>query len=83
MAADLFETYAVTLVATMLLGDWSWRLGRASHPVSAAARRHFHRLFDRRDFFRLDPRGGKIMNALYKGVIVSAGISAIAFYFVC
>ena len=33
-------------------------------------------------FFVSTREGGKIMNALYKGVIVSAVISGIAFYFV-
>jgi K(+)-stimulated pyrophosphate-energized sodium pump len=84
MAADLFETYAVTLVATMLLGglvmvDMGERavlfplvLGAISIVSSIVG-----------TFFVSTREGGKIMNALYKGVIVSAAISAIAFYFVC
>jgi K(+)-stimulated pyrophosphate-energized sodium pump len=83
MAADLFETYAVTLVATMLLGglvmvDMGARailfplvLGAISIVSSIVG-----------TFFVSTREGGKIMNALYKGVIVSAVISAIAFYFV-
>jgi K(+)-stimulated pyrophosphate-energized sodium pump len=83
MAADLFETYAVTLVATMLLGglvmvDMGARailfplvLGAISIISSIVG-----------TFFVSTREGGKIMNALYKGVIVSAVISAIAFYFV-
>jgi K(+)-stimulated pyrophosphate-energized sodium pump len=83
MAADLFETYAVTLVATMLLGglvmvDMGERailfplvLGAISIVSSIVG-----------TFFVSTREGGKIMNALYKGVIVSAVISAIAFYFV-
>jgi len=83
MAADLFETYAVTLVATMLLGglvmvDMGTRailfplvLGAISIISSIVG-----------TFFVSTREGGKIMNALYKGVIVSAVISAIAFYFV-
>jgi K(+)-stimulated pyrophosphate-energized sodium pump len=83
MAADLFETYAVTLVATMLLGglvmvDMGARailfplvLGAISIISSIVG-----------TFFVSTGEGGKIMNALYKGVIVSAVISAIAFYFV-
>jgi K(+)-stimulated pyrophosphate-energized sodium pump len=82
MAADLFETYAVTLVATMLLGglvmtDLGVRailfplvLGAISIVSSIVG-----------TFFVSTREGGKIMNALYKGVIVSAVISAIAFYF--
>ena len=84
MAADLFETYAVTLVATMLLGglvmvDMGERailfplvLGAISIISSIAG-----------TFFVTIREGGKIMNALYKGVIVSAAISAVAFYFTC
>ena len=83
MAADLFETYAVTLVATMLLGglvmvDMGDRavlfpliLGAISIVSSIVG-----------TFFVSTREGGKIMNALYKGVIVSAVISAVAFYFV-
>jgi K(+)-stimulated pyrophosphate-energized sodium pump len=83
MAADLFETYAVTLVATMLLGglvmvDMGERailfplvLGAISIVSSIVG-----------TYFVSTREGGKIMNALYKGVIVSAVISAIAFYFV-
>jgi K(+)-stimulated pyrophosphate-energized sodium pump len=83
MAADLFETYAVTLVATMLLGglvmvDMGARailfplvLGAISIISSIVG-----------TFFVSTREGGKIMNALYKGVVVSAVISAIAFYFV-
>jgi K(+)-stimulated pyrophosphate-energized sodium pump len=83
MAADLFETYAVTLVATMLLGglvmvDMGARailfplvLGAISIISSIVG-----------TYFVSTREGGKIMNALYKGVIVSAVISAIAFYFV-
>jgi K(+)-stimulated pyrophosphate-energized sodium pump len=83
MAADLFETYAVTLVATMLLGglvmvDMGERailfplvLGAISIVSSIVG-----------TFFVSARPGGKIMNALYRGVGVSAVISAIAFYFV-
>jgi K(+)-stimulated pyrophosphate-energized sodium pump len=83
MAADLFETYAVTLVATMLLGglvmvDMGERailfplvLGAISIVSSIVG-----------TFFVSARAGGKIMNALYKGVIVSGALSAIAFYFV-
>src|SRR5580693_3417001 len=83
MAADLFETYAVTLVATMLLGglvmtDFGARailfplvLGAISIVSSIIG-----------TFFVSTREGGKIMNALYKGVIVSGVISAGFFYWV-
>jgi K(+)-stimulated pyrophosphate-energized sodium pump len=83
MAADLFETYAVTLVATMLLGGlvmvdmgeqavlYPLVLGAISIVTSIVG-----------TFFVSTTEGGKIMNALYKGVIVSGVLSAVAFYFV-
>jgi K(+)-stimulated pyrophosphate-energized sodium pump len=83
MAADLFETYAVTLVATMLLGGlvlkdqgsagviFPLALGSASIVASIIG-----------TYFVKATDGGKIMNALYKGVIVSGIISAIAFWFI-
>jgi K(+)-stimulated pyrophosphate-energized sodium pump len=83
MAADLFETYAVTLVATMLLGGlmlagtngasiiYPLALGAASIVASIVG-----------TFFVKVSDGGKIMNALYKGVIVSGLVSAIAFWFI-
>ena len=81
MAADLFETYAVTLIATMLLGSlllvtsarsrrpcsrWSW----AGSSIIASI---------------IGCRGGQvqpgkgIMAALYRGLIVAGGIALIAF----
>ncbi|MEZ5475068.1 MAG: sodium-translocating pyrophosphatase [Steroidobacteraceae bacterium] len=83
MAADLFETYAVTIVATMLLGGlmmtgigvnaviYPLALGSASIIASIVG-----------TFFVKVPDGGKIMNALYRGVAVSAVIAAIAFWFI-
>ncbi len=83
MAADLFETYAVTIVATMLLGglmadkvgvngvQFPLVLGGASIIASIVG-----------TFFVKAKEGGKIMNALYKGVIVSGVLAAIAFFFI-
>ena len=80
MAADLFETYAVTLIATMLLGgvlseqtgEWGVMyplvLGGASIIASVIGT------------FFVKVRGAKIMNALYAGVAVSAILAAIAFW---
>jgi K(+)-stimulated pyrophosphate-energized sodium pump len=83
MAADLFETYAVTLVATMLLGGLVMtELGVKAilFPLVLGAISIVSSIIG--TFFVSTREGGKIMNALYKGVIVSAVISAIAFYFV-
>jgi K(+)-stimulated pyrophosphate-energized sodium pump len=83
MAADLFETYAVTLVATMLLGGLVMTdLGTKAilFPLVLGAISIVSSIVG--TFFVSTREGGKIMNALYKGVIVSAVLSAIAFYFV-
>jgi K(+)-stimulated pyrophosphate-energized sodium pump len=83
MAADLFETYAVTLVATMLLGGLVMvDMGERAvlFPLALGAISIVSSIIG--TFFVSTREGGKIMNALYKGVIVSAIISGVAFYFV-
>jgi K(+)-stimulated pyrophosphate-energized sodium pump len=83
MAADLFETYAVTLVATMLLGGLVMvDLGERAvmFPLLLGAISIVSSIVGT---FFVSTNGGKIMNALYKGVIVSGLISAAAFYFAC
>ncbi len=80
MAADLFETYAVTAVAAMLLGSLVLRgfenalifplaLGGVSILASIVG-----------TFFVRLGGGTAIMGALYKGLAVSAVLAAIAFY---
>jgi len=83
MAADLFETYAVTVIAAMLVAGISYAtygwagamypllLGAVSIPASIIG-----------TFFVKARDGGKIMNALYRGLAVSGGLAAVAFYFV-
>ena len=79
MAADLFETYAVTLVATMLLGGLLMGdVGQSAvlFPLVLGAISIVSSIVG--TFFVSTREGGKIMNALYKGVIVSGLISAVA-----
>jgi K(+)-stimulated pyrophosphate-energized sodium pump len=77
MAADLFETYAVTAVAVMLLARafpaselWLYPLGIGGISIIASIIG---------TFFARVGRGGSIMNALYKAVIVATILSAIGF----
>ena len=79
MAADLFETYAVTLIATMLLGGLTATLGENAviFPVLLGAISIVASIIGT---FFVKTTTGKIMPALYKGVIVSGVIAAVAFY---
>lgn len=112
MGADLFETYAVTLLASMLIGAG---LAVKSVPAKVAALSSTIKPVTTSAAFKLTataPFGAKevvfplllgavaiiasiigvffvrlgknnnIMNALYKGVIVAAGVAAIAFFFI-
>jgi K(+)-stimulated pyrophosphate-energized sodium pump len=83
MAADLFETYAVTIIATMLLGGLLFAssenannyilyplvLGAVSIVASVVGM-----------LFVKKSEGGSVMGALYKGVIISGVIAAALFF---
>src|SRR5467141_227015 len=82
MAADLFETYAVTLIAAILLGSLLFKdqIGRAVYPlllgavsvVGSIVGAFFVRIFN--------PRW--IMGALYAGLLVAVVIAVVGFFFI-
>ncbi|MAD28480.1 MAG: sodium-translocating pyrophosphatase [Woeseiaceae bacterium] len=81
MAADLFETYAVTIIATMLLGSLLITQDNSStvlYPLVLGAVSIVASIIG--TFFVRTSDGGKVMGALYKGMIVSGLLAAIAFY---
>ena len=83
MAADLFETYAVTIVAAMLIAGISFATygnGGVLYPLVLGAVSIVASIVG--TFFVKVGSDGKIMKALYKGLIVAGVLSAIGFYFV-
>ncbi len=77
MAADLFETYAVTAVAVMLLGTQFPSSGLALYPLVLGGMSILASVIG--TFFARVGRSGNIMNALYKAVLVTTVLSAIGF----
>ncbi|MBC8017635.1 MAG: sodium/proton-translocating pyrophosphatase, partial [Verrucomicrobia bacterium] len=82
MAADLFETYAVTLIAAMLLGaiTFTGNASSVSYPLILGGISIITSIIG--TYFVKLSGSGKIMTALYKGLIASAVLACIAFYFV-
>jgi K(+)-stimulated pyrophosphate-energized sodium pump len=78
MAADLFETYAVTAVAVMLLGLSFPFHGRLPlYPLALGGVSILASIVG--VFFARVGRRGSIMNALYKAVFVATVLSALGF----
>jgi K(+)-stimulated pyrophosphate-energized sodium pump len=78
MAADLFETYAVTAVAVMLLGVllFSQQSAVALYPLVLGAISIIASIIGT---FAVRSRAGNVERALYQGLIVSGALAALAF----
>ena len=83
MAADLFETYAVTLIATMLLGFLTVQEAPSTavlYPLAIGAVAIVASIIG--TFAVRAGKGGSVMSALYKGVIVAGALAALGIWFI-
>jgi K(+)-stimulated pyrophosphate-energized sodium pump len=82
MAADLFETYVVTTVAAMLIGELAFGASGLAFalglPIALGAVSVVASIIG--TFFVKKSPNGTIMGALYKGMWAAAGLAAIGFY---
>ena len=80
MAADLFETYAVTTIATMLLGATLFKgfSGALIYPLALGGIAIITSIIG--TWFVKMGKSQNIMGAMYKGMAVAAVLAGIAFY---